>query len=379
KREAAYAMAHNYLHKLDKNSILFVYGDNDTYPLWGLQETENFRDDVKIVNYTLLGSPWNLEQSHRKTYNAEALPHQMVPGNYQLNTNDNIMVVARNLRSIFGELHSIVKPDADLSVSEIMDLPPAQITQYLVDPNYDPAGIKELYQSVKPLEKYLVQDSMTAKEAMEFILDNKNPAKKAIADYYGYPVGAVNYLPVDKIVIPVNKENAVKSGIVSAKDADQMEDYITVQLGKTQLYKAELGMIDLFANYNWDRAIYFSGGGISDGANIFWLNDYLEYSGFSYKFVPIYSKFGQGGKIGRSNTEALAGNFKEFEWANYNLPNASFSNTDRNYTNTYRNIAVRLSEDLAAEGKKAEAKAVLDKVMEMIPDEPRYDYGLSTE
>lgn len=379
KREGAYAMAHNYLHKLDKNAILFVYGDNDTYPLWGLQETENFRDDVKIVNYTLLGSPWNIEQSHRKTYNAEALPHQMVYANYQLNTNDNIMVVARNIRSIFGELHSIINPNATLSVAEIMELPADQISQYLTDPGYDAAGIKQLYQSVKPLEKYLVQDSMTAKEAINFILDNKNPAKKAIADYYGYPVGAVNYLPVDKIVIPVNKENAVKYGIVSQDDADKMVDHITVKLGKNQLYKSELLMIDLFANYNWDRSIYFSGGGISDGGNIFYLNDYLEYSGFSYKFVPIYTKFGQGGKIGRSNTKALYANFQKFEWANYNLPDASFSNTDRNYTNTYRNIAVRLAEDLAEEGNKAKAKEVLDKVMQMIPDEPRYDYGLSTE
>lgn len=379
KREAAYAMAHNYLNKLDKNSIIFVYGDNDTYPLWGLQETENFRDDVKIVNYTLLGSPWNIEQSHRKTYNAEALPHEMVPAQYQLNSNDNVMVVAKNLRSIFGELHSIIKPDAPLSVSEIMDLPAEQITPYLTDPNYDPAGIKQLYQSVKPLEKYLVQDSMTAKEAIEFILDNKNPAKQAIADYYGYPVGAVNYLPVDKIVIPVNKANALKYGIVSAQDASQMVDHITVTLGKTQLYKSELAMIDLFANYNWDRAIYFSGGGISDPGNIFFLNDYLEYSGFSYKFVPIYSKFGEKGKIGRSNTKALYANFQDFEWGNYNLKEASFSNTDRNYTNTYRNIAVRLAEDLAAEGNKVQAKQVLDKVMQMIPDVPSYDYGLSTE
>lgn len=379
KREGAYAIAHNYLNKLDPNSILFVYGDNDTYPLWGLQETEHFRDDVKVVNYTLLGSPWNIEQAYRKTYQAEALPHQMELKNYQLNSNDNIIVASRHIQSIFGELYSIIRPDTNLSVAEVMELPSEQIAAYLTDPGYDPAGIKEMYHSIKPLEKYLVQDSMTAQEAMAFILDNKNPAKQAIAEYYGYPAGAVNYLPVSKIVIPVNKENAVKYGIVSAKDAGEMVDQITITLGKTQLYKSELLMLDLFANYNWDRAIYFSGGGISDPNNIFYLNDYLEYSGFTYKLVPIYNRFGAGGKIGRSNTTALYENFQSFEWANYNLDNASFSNTDRNYTNTYRNIAVRLAEDLAQSGEKAKAKSVLDKVMEMIPDQPRYDYGLSTE
>ncbi len=379
KREGAYALAHNYLNNLDKNSILFVYGDNDTYPLWGLQETELFRDDVKIVNYTLLGSPWNIEQSLRKTYNAPALPSKLKYKDFQLNTNDNIMVVAGNIKSIFGELHSIIRPDAGLSVAEVMSLPADQITQYLVDPGYDPVGIQQLYNSVKPLEQYLVKDSMTVKEAFEFLMDNKNPAKTALADYFGYPIGAVNYLPVEKIIIPVNKQNALKYGIVSPKDADKIVDNITIMLGKRQLYKSEFLMISMFAEYNWDRSIYFSGGGVSDPSNIFWLSDYLENNGFSYKFVPIYTRFGSGGKLGRSNTEQMYKNFNSFEWANYNLPNASFSNTDRNYTNTYRNISIRLAEDFTELGNKAKAKEVLDKVMEMIPDEPRYDYGLSTE
>ncbi len=379
KREGAYALAYNYLNNLDKNSILFVYGDNDTYPLWGLQETENFRDDVKIVNYTLLGSPWNIEQSLRKTYNAQALPSKLEYKNYQLNTNDQVMVVAGNIKSIFGELHSIIKPDSGLSVAEIMSLPADQITPYLVDPGYDPAGIQQLYNSVKPLEQYLVKDSMTAKEAFDFLMDNKNPAKAALADYFGYPVGAVNYLPVDKIIIPVNKENVLKSGIVSAIDADKIVDKITVTLGKRQLFKSELLMLSMFAEYDWDRSIYFSGGGVSDPGNIFWLSDYLENNGFSYKLVPIYTRFGENGKLGRSNTDKMYENYKSFKWANFNLPNASFSNTDRNYTNSYRNIAVRLADDFTERGDKVKAKEVLDIVMEMIPDEPRYDYGLSTE
>src|SRR5690606_20989243 len=116
-----------------------------------------------------------------------------------------------------------------------------------------------------------------------------------------------------------------------------------------------------------------------DPVNIFWLSDYLENNGFSYKLVPIYTRFGENGKLGRSNTDKMYENYNAFKWANFNLPDASFSNTDRNYTNSYRNIAVRLADDLTERGDKVKAKEVLDKVMEMIPDEPRYDYGLSTE
>lgn len=378
-REGAHALAFNYLNGLDQNSILFVYGDNDTYPLWGLQETELFRDDVKIVNYTLLGSPWNIDQSLRRTYNAAALPSKLEYKDFQLNTNDNIMVVAGNLKSIFTELNSLIREDADLSTAEIMSLSPDQISSYLIDSGYDPAGIQQLYNSIKPLEIYLEKDSMTAKEAYDFLMDNKSPAKAALADYFGYPLGPVNYLPVDKIVIPVNKENALKYGIVSPQDADKMVDHLTIKIGKRQLYKSELMMISMFAEYNWDRAIYFSGGGISDSGNIFWLNDYLENNGFTYKVVPILTPFGKDGKLGRSNSAKMYENFSQFQWANYNRPDASFAETDRNYTNTYRNIAARLAGDFVEKGDNKKAKEVLDKVMEMIPDEPRYDYGTATE
>lgn len=48
-------LAKNYLSGLPANSILITIGDNDTYPLWFLQETENFRKDVTVINASLLG------------------------------------------------------------------------------------------------------------------------------------------------------------------------------------------------------------------------------------------------------------------------------------------------------------------------------------
>ena len=64
-RTAAYDYSYSALKSLPKNGILFVYGDNDTYPIWGLQETERFRDDLKVVNFTLLATPWYLDQVKR--------------------------------------------------------------------------------------------------------------------------------------------------------------------------------------------------------------------------------------------------------------------------------------------------------------------------
>ena len=377
-RAVAYSLAYNYINPLDKNAILFVYGDNDTYPLWGLQETENFREDVKIANLTLAASPWNLEQLLRRTYNAEGIPTNLKTSDFQSGTNDNIFMVAGSIKNIFEQLNSMTKtgPNGEkIALSQLANMSEEQASQFLVDPELDVNQILSVYKGLAPLEKFITNDTMTAKEAINFILDNKSETKKALADYVGYRVGPVNFLPVSKIKIPVNKANALKYGIVAKEDADKMVDEIVIDIQKSTLYKSDLMMISMLANYNWDRPIYFSGGGVADPSNTFFLNDYLMNTGLTYKFVPIYKEFGKGGVIGSSNLNELSRVFYSFRSSNFENPKASFSITERMYTSSYRNVAVRLADDLLKAGKRAEAVKVLDRIMELIPAWTQYDVG----
>ena len=71
---AARDFAKNYLNSVSKNGVLITFGDNDTFPLWYAQEVEGVRTDVRILNYTLSGMYWYVEQLFNKLYESDALP-----------------------------------------------------------------------------------------------------------------------------------------------------------------------------------------------------------------------------------------------------------------------------------------------------------------
>ena len=68
---AARDFAKNYLASVDENGILITFGDNDTFPLWYVQEVEEFRTDVRILNYTLSGMHWYVEQLYNRLYESD--------------------------------------------------------------------------------------------------------------------------------------------------------------------------------------------------------------------------------------------------------------------------------------------------------------------
>ncbi|KMQ58931.1 glycosyltransferase [Chryseobacterium sp. BLS98] len=336
-RYTAYDYAYSVLKSLPKNDILFVYGDNDTYPVWAIQETERFRDDVKVVNFTLASTPWNLDQVKRKTYNAAGIPSELTHEDYRDGVNDQIyMMKKEDWEGVFSMLK-------EQGVSD---------TQF------------------GAFRKYLTQDSLTLKEAIDFIKFKSPEKDELLKMYFGEEkYEKYNILPVNKFILPVNKENALKAGIITQADLPNVVNQIMITYKGNTLYKNNLILMDMLANFDWKRPVNFSSGGIYDSENIFYLDEYLQFDGFSYRLVPIHTTQNADGDMGRVDTNSLYNVVKNFRWGNFKDLNAHFDETATSNIMSYRMSASRAASALALSGQKAKAVELLDLASKEIPAE----------
>ncbi|MEH6407108.1 MAG: hypothetical protein V7767_07495, partial [Leeuwenhoekiella sp.] len=303
-RKTAMAMAKMYLDSCDENAILFTIGDNDTFALWYAQEIEGYRRDVRIVNTSLFQTAWYIDDMKRKAYDSDPIPSQLTHDKYLAGTRDAVW-------------YAPIKPNDTLDIKTWMNWIASD----------DPRTMQELQSGTM-----------------------------------------IHSFPTQNVRIPVNKQNVLSNGIVPEKDAGEIVDHINLKIKEDILYKNRLLMLDIIANNDWKRPIYFTGGSFGDD-DYLWMKDYLQLDGVCYKLVPIYTPVNPRTPydMGRIDTDKFYNIVTNWYWGNSGSPDIYHDTETRRNGITYRGNLARGIEKLIDQKDYAKAKDLLDLAMEKMP------------
>jgi len=318
-RYTAQSLAKAYLNSIKEgaDSMIFTIGDNDTFALWYAQEIENYRTDVRTINTSLIATDWYIDQMKKRTYESSPIPSQLKHNQYAHGIRDYI-----KFESLIDSVRWDIKDFMDWVASD------------------------------HPRTKY-----------------------KSLLTQYGADVDKIPqftqnmvYYPTNKIRVSVNKENVLKSGIVSEKDKDLIVDYIDIDLPKSGLYKNQMMMLDILANNDWKRPIYFTGGSYNDSEYI-WMKDYLQLDGLVYKLVPIQTKISKENpyQLGRIDSELMYNIVKGWEWGNAQSPDIYHDPETRKNSISFRGNLHRLAQKLIEDGEYEKSEKILDLSLEKMP------------
>jgi hypothetical protein len=184
----------NYLESCAPNAVIFTYGDNDSFPLWYIQDVEGIRTDVRVTNLSYFQAGWYIDMMRQKAFKSDPLP-------------------------------------LSLSSSKYMD---GIRTQLPVNNRVDrPVNIRDIVQ-------FAGQDD-----------------KKYMIDYSGRG-DYLNYLPANKFIIDVDSSVVLSNGTVKEYFRDRLLSPVVWEFSDEDAFKGDLAIMDLLGSNQWNRPIYMS-------------------------------------------------------------------------------------------------------------------------
>jgi len=321
KKTLARDLAIDYLESCAPNAILISFGDNDTYPLWYAQEVQGIRQDVRVINSSLLGTDWYINQLRYKVNKSDPI--------------DPIWTAAQ----IEGANRDIV-----YSVESLYGNNTAFINKYRARAGIttDPSAPMDLY------------------SVMKDFAGSNNPSKME----QGRDGSMLNIFPTKNVFIPVDINLVRQNGTVNA--GDSVVSQVQFQITKNVIFKNDAAILNIIAANQWKRPIYFTS---QDGGGLGFQN-YIRQDGLSYRLVPVAnSEVNDSWVYDKMMTKFAAGNADK--------PGVYFDEENRRHLNTIRMAYASAAIDLAIKNKKEEARKMLNKVDKMMLEE-NFPYGLAS-
>ncbi|MBS1625262.1 MAG: DUF2723 domain-containing protein, partial [Bacteroidetes bacterium] len=311
-RYTARDFATDYLQSCAPNALLFTQGDNDTYPLWYAQEVEGIRRDVRVINLSLIGVDWYIEQLKYKWNDAPPVKISF--------TDDQIIGSNRDVTRYSGA-----------------------------------AGIPE-------------SAYVELKKVMQFIA-SEDPQKKTLSPQSGE---MENYLPAKNVFIDVDTDKVKTMNWVAQSDLGKVVPRMQWSIGST-LLKNDLMTLDMVANNIMDRPIYFA---VSVAPDAYvGLDKYFQLEGMAYRIVPIESPGrAQQAPVRADVTYDNMMNKFRFGGIKENKNIYLDENILRMTMNLRGNYA-RLAQTLLDQGDKEKAAKCIDKAIEEMPKD-RVPYNI---
>ena len=211
-----------------------------------------------------------------------------------------------------------------------------------------------------------VERPVDLKEVFEFIASDDPRTQLRLDD--GTEEGEwADYIPTRRLALAVNKENAIASGIVKEADRDKMVDTVYFTLSKSAIDKSQLMLLDMLAHFDWKRPIYMT------QPYMFYdlgLQDYLQFDGYAYRFVPIFTPMKDVNNIGRIDPDYAAPMLREtFRYGNLADPRVHVDYfTQYNLNSSHvRGSFARVAKALLEQGRAEEAVALLDQGLAVLP------------